>query len=400
MISSMAVSDSTQIRVFPAETPEAPVVNDAARAWARPLDGKSSSRVDQRRGRDGQGKSATVEGTSTGMPFDMDVPVAYNIAAVPEGPVGSTVGLLSGSSMPVTAVGQDDDEKANDDARDAVVLMEKIETDRIPCPRLCGATFSPGIGGLAVFSNGSVKKMWGWFGKMDSTLLSDVPGLIGEGLAQSSEQPESALELKVPQKRDFPRTLKDLVEMNAAAKEAQWGEQNDSDGVSADIQALGANFFDEDSEGSSESGDDDSDDLGEGSKLYDSYFGETDRTSMEAQHLNRDVNDQKQSDSKKSADHLSGPSSDMLAPSVNVTYAYHKLSLNEQCIELAKGWKLGSIVSHDMNLFANPEFDASLNTDPSIFALDENRFDQLSPSKRAAGGKSRWFLCFVCLLSL
>ena len=32
--------------------------------------------------------------------------------------------------------------------RNATKVMAKIETDRIPCPRLCGASFSSGVGGI------------------------------------------------------------------------------------------------------------------------------------------------------------------------------------------------------------------------------------------------------------
>ena len=34
-------------------------------------------------------------------------------------------------------------------SRHTSVVMDQIETDRIPCPRLCGAMFSSGVGGLA-----------------------------------------------------------------------------------------------------------------------------------------------------------------------------------------------------------------------------------------------------------
>lgn len=33
--------------------------------------------------------------------------------------------------------------------RNTAVVMAQIETDRIPCPRLCGASFSSGVGGIA-----------------------------------------------------------------------------------------------------------------------------------------------------------------------------------------------------------------------------------------------------------
>lgn len=47
---------------------------------------------------------------------------------------------------------------AKQSVKDAIALMDKIEIDRIPCPRLCGATFGPGVGRLAGKYSTKVKK--------------------------------------------------------------------------------------------------------------------------------------------------------------------------------------------------------------------------------------------------
>lgn len=85
------------------------------------------------------------------LPFDMDVPVAYSMASA-----GIAVGIPTAtvndlvSPGTVSAVGAaEDKEKIDRDAINAAAIMDSIETDRIPCPRLCGATFSFGVGGLA-----------------------------------------------------------------------------------------------------------------------------------------------------------------------------------------------------------------------------------------------------------
>jgi len=85
------------------------------------------------------------------LPFDMDVPVAYSMgsAGIAAGIPTATVNDLV-SPGAVSAVGASEDkDKIDRDAIDAAAIMDSIETDRIPCPRLCGATFSFGVGGLA-----------------------------------------------------------------------------------------------------------------------------------------------------------------------------------------------------------------------------------------------------------
>jgi hypothetical protein len=62
----------------------------------------------------------------------------------------SPIAGLKDLVSPPTVVGANVETNLADfNTRNAAVLMAQIETDRIPCPRLCGASFSPGVGGMA-----------------------------------------------------------------------------------------------------------------------------------------------------------------------------------------------------------------------------------------------------------
>jgi hypothetical protein len=62
----------------------------------------------------------------------------------------SPIAGLNDLVSPPTVVGANVETNLADfNTRNAAVLMAQIETDRIPCPRLCGASFSPGVGGMA-----------------------------------------------------------------------------------------------------------------------------------------------------------------------------------------------------------------------------------------------------------
>ena len=121
------------------------------------------------------------------------------------------------------------------DVNTANTVMENIETERVPCPRLCGASFSPGNGGLAIFHNGDVKKMWHWYKRADN--VRGAPGLKGDaafadseslgvvsnGSVGSSIQPltsqgngTSKQQQSAP--RSGPKTLKELINMTSTAK--------------------------------------------------------------------------------------------------------------------------------------------------------------------------------------
>lgn len=258
--------------------------------------------------------------TGDDMPFDMDVPVAYSIASTDvqqlrRGEITSPTGTT------VVAGAQD--------GIDEAPVRLNIDARRIPCPRLCGATFATG-GGLAVFGNGEVKRMWTWY----STSLNREDGEFSGRRA-----------IAAGEKRRL-RTMHDLQNMMKKAKEAQWGEHSDGETSSVASQQLGLGFFDDESDDeSSDSVEADSDDNmvdipGEKDKgMYESYFGDfrrplTRTSSGESRLVST-------SDSRISSDTMGGPSSDVLQPVVKVSRAFDKMSMNHQSRELALAWKLG-----------------------------------------------------------
>jgi hypothetical protein len=87
------------------------------------------------------------------MPFDMDIPVAYSMTnagitgGIPNA-IAARNELVSPGVVPTGGSGEDKDQ-IDRRAIEAAAIMKNIDTDRIPCPRLCGATFSFGVGGLA-----------------------------------------------------------------------------------------------------------------------------------------------------------------------------------------------------------------------------------------------------------
>ena len=127
------------------------------------------------------------------------------------------------------------------DVTGASTIMENIETERIPCPRLCGASFGPGNGGLAIFHNGDVKKMWVWYKRADN--VRGVPGLKGDAAFADSEglgvvsnstatPSSSSLSTRVggtqqqAVSRSGPKTLKELINMTSTAKKVRKSERS------------------------------------------------------------------------------------------------------------------------------------------------------------------------------
>jgi hypothetical protein len=356
-VTPSAGEGSTHTRVFP--TDNAAAIKDPARLWGSHGEMLTLG-IDVRAGREHQDTSGAQAAFEGGMPFDMEVPVAYSIAA------GGITGVqlagvsdMTSSNIPQTGTSDsEDNDQTGADARAAVALMENIDADRIPCPRLCGAAFGTGIGGLVTFHNGEVGKMWQWFQQTGSNRLSAVPGSIGEPSVAATGGAEKAIELISQDgagggqatSKTCPRSLQDLIDMTSAAKEAQWGEQeNDSEGGSSNNgRILGDNFFDDDSESSSEQPEDVSEDLGEGvdsknkKALYESYFGDVrgaTETGESAGESERKLSD------RKTSNHVVGPSSDTLAPVVQVSHEFDRIALNNQSLELAKAWQLGEWAS-------------------------------------------------------
>lgn len=303
------------------------------------------------------------------MLFEMDVPaVAYGtvtsagISGVQVGPVD----LASPQVPAATSAMVEETENTAARVRDVAAMaerMDNIETERIPCPRLAGASFGPGVGGLAVFNNGDVRKMWFWYDKAGSSRLTGIPASISAPEQAFSDQRNvgngsnlEGIEIKASVPRGCPRTMKDLMEMAEAAKEAQWGEVDSRAGSDDQEQSSGDNFFEYMSTGSlsSDSADDAADfhnvDSGNGPRIYESYFGNFRRPVAEPTgSVSKKTEDDERPSEASRGDSLVangkvqvvGPSSDTLAPSVHVTHDFDKIALNNQSAELASGWELG-----------------------------------------------------------
>ena len=202
-----------------------------------------------------------------------------------------------------------------------------------------------------MFHNGDVQKMWKWWEATDPVRVADAaaPGAIGELLSEEEEDRESLQGRVTNVNRDFPRTLRDFTDMTRATKEAQWGDQVDSDVLPRGMDGPGPAFFEDASDASTDSGDDDMDEPPE-KDLYDSYVGDTPRPLLESSPANRGASsDLIQHVGKRSDDPFGGPSADMLSPFVSLSYAFERISLNGQSAALALAMKLGMIGGHSLN---------------------------------------------------
>jgi hypothetical protein len=197
------------------------------------------------------------------------------------------------------------------------------------------------------FHNGAVKKMWHWWDRSDPSRLPPMPESIGEQqLNDSSELLYSADNVggnsSKSQKRwtaSCPRTLKDLNDMVKAAKEAQWGEHHDSDHSSTGLPVLGENFFEDESDVSSDVGEDHSDD---GVDMQDS--SQAKKTDAQAP-SNRVVSAAVELlDRSENVifNQVTGLSSDMLTSVVKITHKFDRVALNNQKKEYAELWMIGN----------------------------------------------------------
>lgn len=195
------------------------------------------------------------------------------------------------------------------------------------------------------FHNGAVKKMWHWWERSDPTRLPPMPDSIGEQPLSDSSGPlysvdnvgGSAKSQKLST-ANCPRTLKDLNDMVKTAKEAQWGEHNDSDHSSTGLPVLGENFFEDDSDMSSDVGEDHYDDgvdMQDASQTKKSgAHGPSNRvvsTAVELMDRSENV----------MFNQVAGVSSDMLTSVVKITHTFDRVALNNQKKEYAELWMIG-----------------------------------------------------------
>mmetsp|Transcript_2095 Transcript_2095/g.3201 ORF Transcript_2095/g.3201 Transcript_2095/m.3201 type:complete len:728 (+) Transcript_2095:1-2184(+) len=268
------------------------------------------------------------------LPFDMDV--GYGPMSSPE-PI--TVRGSSGNTT-TSIVDHDVEENAELSFKNVRMLNKRISTDRVPCPVVCGATFNNGVGGLLCFNNGKVSKMWEWYKKTDfrKRSLQSNNSSVGSGSSM------------------YPKFKKDLDDMTKAAKDAQWGEENQGqeEGNNESDGSLDGIFDDLDD--LSEGGPDDldesrhsrfqhNDDVDKSEDIYDMYFGNRNKPLILPPGTSK----------LKAKDKLEGEpkiltevgiavdplSSDVLAPIVLIQYDTHSVMFNRQSVELAKHLNLG-----------------------------------------------------------
>ena len=274
-----------------------------------------------------------------GMQFDLD-DVGLN--------QGVTVG--AGSNSGVSTVDDTQSvETSEGETQRRKTILNAINTRDVPCPRLCGASFSPGMGGLLCFRNGEVEKMWAWYKQSDTRPLESkgMPFLKSKDSDLFHESKDDNDE-KVPQKT--PRTLKDLIDMKEASEDAQWGREEDSaatDAVGSD-SSIGELLSDGDSDDDGDTDSDDSEDL------YDKYFGKPKRliavhssisvARTDIPSRSPETNEKIKAAAKKRSTtrdrQNNGPTTDLLAPIVSVRHAYDS-HINGQSPELAERFLLG-----------------------------------------------------------
>ena len=166
------------------------------------------------------------------MPFDMDVPVPVAYNSVTAGNLNA-IQLGMTEMTPLSAIMSTPEDGIEGNVN-STSIIENIDMERIPCPRLCGAVFGFGNGRLTIFRNGEVKKMWNWYQRTDTIRLSSIPG--GQVDVASSSDPQTLItdtkNSTEPGKRNEivssnsgPRTLKELVDMVSAAKEVSSRKQ-------------------------------------------------------------------------------------------------------------------------------------------------------------------------------
>ena len=253
--------------------------------------------------------------------------------------------------------------------------VDPFRAMNVPCPRLCGATFGRGGGGMIIFSNGDVRRQWTWF-------QAEQQSGRDAGKHQMSKADTKARKPKADsdKSQQCPRTMLDLMRMNAAAKIAQWGvDDADEDSGQSD---------DESSVGSDDSSSSSSSSSSDGSEEFESFFlqqttsgGDDGHAEDDARHfsagaltpattasgrsslppttkekgtvssassaLQQASRSSKRSSTRKSTsgtgpdDAFLNPATDHLAPLVTFTQNYDFLVMNGQCPELADSMEVG-----------------------------------------------------------
>jgi hypothetical protein len=144
--------------LFPADA-ELPIA-DAASKWGISVDGSTSivMPIDrttflERGVAFSKGIISSTSAETTTLPVDGDEsPSSYYTSTPFPGmqPHGAFIKDTAELKSYSTETNVDSDPgDVNFTLRNATKVMANIETDRIPCPRLCGASFSSGVGGIS-----------------------------------------------------------------------------------------------------------------------------------------------------------------------------------------------------------------------------------------------------------
>ena len=241
IIRTTFASSNSQAKVFP-ESKEGTSLIDVASIWGVSTNtatdlGMSQgdySNIEQARSTSPLKISVTTEDSlrnngrrqeGSFMPFDMDVPVPVAYNSVTAGNLNS-IQLGMTEMTPLSAI-VNTTKGGIESKFNSASIIENIDKERVPCPRLCGAVFGSGNGGLAVFRNGEVKKMWNWYQRTDKLRLSSIPG--GQVDVASSSDPQALItdnNIQTDPEKGYqmtsssgPRTLKELEDMVSAAKD-------------------------------------------------------------------------------------------------------------------------------------------------------------------------------------
>jgi len=237
-------------------------------------------------------------------------------------------------------------EAADFNSEETSAVLQDLKRESIPCPRLCGASFAPGGGGLVCLRNGDILKVWSWWEQSHKINLEST------GFRHNAKETKATSMTDTTASR-FPRTLQQLDDMASAAKGAQWGSKGDS------CASSDAHMNEEDSLFEEESLDSSEDDPGqeeEAIDLYEQYFGSSPQTSVFESH---DDTSQAYRTKVESFDGLNekseGHNFGVLAPVVSVSHAYDKLVLQGQCLGLAKCLLLGPLPANGKCSLSKPK---------------------------------------------
>jgi len=297
--------------------------------------------------------------------FQFELDVAGDTAVAAAGVSGE--GVVPTAKSPAGTA--DAIAKGNDVEPQGVVTASRTSTVdpframNVPCPRLCGATFGRGGDGIIVFSNGDVRRQWNWFQTEQQSNRDESK----QQLPSKPDHKDRRSKAGDNKSQQCPRTMLDLMRMNAAAKIAQWGvdEADDDSGQSDDESSVGS---DESSSSSSSSS-------SGGSEEFESFFlqqttsgGDDGYVEDDARHSStsaltlanargsrsslftakeKNLSSKRSSTARKLSsgagpdDAFVNPATDHLAPVVIFTQNCDFLVMNGQCPELADSMEFG-----------------------------------------------------------